>query len=126
MGVTMLKHTIAGVEWDVEDTSKGLTYTYAVNGITGVAYWESRSVFSYAVVVDDEKSPRHYYDNKEYSEWNMIHKWTLLENVLHAMYEVEEELTEDSYDTLYEIGERYEDFDSDYEYERDSDLYNEQ
>lgn len=117
----MLQHTIAGVEWNVEDTSKGITYTYSVNGITGVAYWENRSVFSYVVMVDDEESPRHYYNNKEYEGWNIVHKWTLLENVLSVMYDVEDELTEDAYDTLYEIGDRYDD----YEYERDSDLYNE-
>jgi hypothetical protein len=125
MGVTMLQHTIVGVEWNVEDMFKGLTYTYSMNGITGVAYWESRSVFSYVVMVDDETSPRHYYDNKEYSGWNIVHKWNLLEDVLSVMYDVEDELTEDTYNTLYEIGDRYEDFDCDYEYERDSDLHNE-
>lgn len=105
----MLKHTIAGVEWDVEDTSKGLTYTYSVNGITGVAYWESRTSFSYVVMVDEETTPRHYYDNKQNESWNLVHKWTLLEDVLSTMYDVEEELTEDYYDDFYEIGDRSDD-----------------
>ncbi|WPH58145.1 hypothetical protein SEA_LUCKYSOCKE_211 [Streptomyces phage LuckySocke] len=118
---------IAFMDWDVKTLSTGeRMYTNTTEGITGVAVIGEPGKFSYVVVVEDETSPRYSYNNAEFSEWNIPRTWGILESLAEAMYDVEQDMIEDSYDTLYEIGERYDDYDDyDYEYERDSDLYNE-
>lgn len=116
---------IAHMDWDVKALSSGeKMYTNTTEGITGVAVIGEPGKFSYVVMVDDETSPRHVYDNAEYSGWNLPHTWGILENLAEHMYDVEQDMIEDEYDTLYEIDDRYDDYD-DYEYERDSDLMNE-
>lgn len=123
-----VKH-IAHMDWTVTSLASGETvYTNTTEGITGVAVIGDsvRGKFSYVVMVEDETSPRHVYDNSEYASWNAPHAWNILESLGEAMYNVEQDLIEDSYDSLYEIGERYEDYDFDYGYDNDSDLYNEQ
>lgn len=121
-----VKH-IAHMDWTVTSLASGETvYTNTTEGITGVAVIGDSGKFSYVVMVEDETSPRHVYDNSEYASWNNPYVWTILENLGEAMYNVEQDLIEDSYDSLYEIGERYEDYDFDYGYDNDSDLYNEQ
>lgn len=126
----MTVQTIAHMEWTVTVLSSGeRMYTNTTEGITGVAVIGDPGKFSYVVVVDDETSPAHVYDNGEYASWNIPGVWGILENLAEYMYAVEQEMIEDSYDSLYEIGEGYADYDFedyDYGYEDDSDLYNEQ
>lgn len=118
---------IAHMEWTIKVLTTGeRMYTNTTEGITGVAVIGESGKFSYVVVVDDETTPRHVYDNAEYESWNAPYVWNILESLGESMYDVEQDMIEESYDSLYEIGERYDDYDdSDYEYERDSDLYNE-
>ena len=122
----MTVENIAHMEWTVQVLSSGeKMYTNTTNGITGVAVIGEPGKFSYVVVVEDETSPRHAYDNATHAEWNIPRTWGILESVGEAMYDVEQDMIEESYDSLYEIGERYDDYENDYEYERDSDLMNE-
>ncbi len=123
----MAGEKIAFMDWDVKTLSTGeRMYTNTTEGITGVAVIGEPGKFSYVVVVDDETSPARVYNNAEFSDWNIPRTWGILESLAEAMYDVEQDMIENSYDTLYEIGERYDDYDSyDYEYERDSDLHNE-
>lgn len=117
--------TIAHMEWTVTVLTSGeRVYMNTTENITGVAFIGDSGKFSYVVMVDDESSPRHMYDNAEYESWNAPHVWNILSSLGEAMYDVEQDMIEESYDDLYEIGEDYDD-DSDYEYERDSDLHNE-
>ncbi len=123
----MTVKTIAHMDWTVSELSTGESvYTNTTEGITGVAVIGDSGKFSYVVVVDDETSPARVYDNAEFSEWNIPRTWGILESLVEAMYDVEQDMIEDSYDTLYEIGESYDDYDDyDYGYDNDSDLYNE-
>lgn len=117
---------IAHMEWTVKVLNSGeRMYTNTTEGITGVAVIGDSGKFSYVVMVQDETSPRHVYDNADYSSWNAPHAWNILTSLGEAMYDVEQDMIEESYDDLYEIEERYDDYDNDYEYERDSDLMNE-
>ncbi len=117
---------IAFMDWDVSTLSSGeRMYTNTTEGITGVAVIGEPGKFSYVVVVDDETSPTRVYNNAEFSDWNIPRTWGILESLAEAMYDVEQEMIEDSYDDLYEIDERYDDYSDDFEYERDSDLHNE-
>lgn len=124
-----VKH-IAHMDWTVTVLSNGeRMYTNTTEGITGVAVIGDPGKFSYVVVVDDETSPARVYDNAEFSEWNIPRTWGILESLGEAMYDVEQDMIEDSYDTLYEIGEDYDDYGyEDYAYDRfdTTDLYNEQ
>lgn len=124
----MTVQNIAGMDWTVSELSTGETmYTNTTVGITGVAVIGEPGKFSYVVVVDDETSPRHVYDNADYAEWNLPRVWGILESVGEAMYDVEQDMIEESYDDLYEIDERYDDYayEGPFHYERDSDLMNE-
>lgn len=117
---------IAHMEWTVTVLNSGeRMYTNTTEEITGVAVIGDSGKFSYVVMVQDETSPRHVYDNADYSSWNAPHAWNILTSLGEAMYDVEQDMIEESYDDLYEIEERYDDYDNDYEYERDSDLMNE-
>lgn len=123
----MTVENIAHMEWAVKVLSSGeKIYTNTTEGITGVAVIGEPGTFSYVIMVEDETSPRYVYDNASNAEWNAPRVWSILESLAENMYDVEQDMIEESYDSLYEIGERYDDYDdSDYEYERDSDLYNE-
>ncbi len=122
----MTVKSIAHMDWTVTSLASGeRMYTNTTNGLTGVAVIGDSGKFSYVVMVEDETSPRHVYDNAEYTSWNAPRMWSILESLGEAMYNVEQDLVEESYDTLYEIGDRYDDYDHDYGYDNDSDLYNE-
>lgn len=118
--------TIAHMEWVVSTLTSGeRVYMNTTENITGVAFIGDSGKFSYVVMVDDEKSPRHMYDNADYESWNAPHVWNILESLGEAMYDVEQDMIEDAYDHMYD-DRHYDDSDSyDYEYERDSDLMNE-
>lgn len=121
----MTVETIAHMEWTVTVLNNGeRMYTNTTEGITGVAVIGEPGKFSYVIVVEDETSPRYVYDNTEFSEWSIPRTWGILESLAENMYDVEQEMIEESYDDLYEIDDRYDDYD-DLEYERDSDLHNE-
>jgi|SRR5882757_172983 len=118
--------SIAHMDWTVTSLASGeRMYVNTTEGIMGVAVIGDPGKFSYVVMVDDENSPRHVYSNTEFSDWNIPGVWGILENVGEAMYDVEQDMVEESYDDLYEIEERYDDYSDDFEYERDSDLHNE-
>lgn len=123
----MTVQNIAHMEWTVKELPGAVLYTNTTEGITGVAYVAPEGKFSYVVVVDDETSPAHVYDNADYSSWNAPYVWNILESLGEAMYVIEQDMIEDSYDRMYSIGEDYDD--NGYEgydpYENDSDLYNE-
>lgn len=122
----MTVERIAHMEWDVTELSDGAKmYANTTEEITGVAVIRNSSDYSYVIVVKDETSPRYVFDNAEYSEWNSPNVWGVLSNLGEAMYDVEQDMIEESYDDLYEIDERYDDYSDDFEYERDSDLHNE-
>lgn len=114
----MTVESIAHTDWTVTETSKGKMYANTTNGITGVAYWESPSVFMYVVIVEGETLYDYMYDNDTFSDWNHVSVWSLLESVNHAMYETEQDQIEDAYDSMYLIGEDYDDYGSDdYDYD---------
>jgi len=118
---------IAHMDWTVSTLASGeRMYTNTTEGITGVAIIGEPGKFSYVVVAEDGKDVHRMYNNAEFSDWNIPRTWGILENLAEAMYDVEQELIEDSYDSLYEIGEDYDDYEGpDYGMENDSDLYNE-
>lgn len=123
-----VKH-IAHMDWTVTSLASGETvYTNTTEGITGVAVIGDsvRGKFSYVVMVEDETSPRHVYDNSEYASWNNPYVWTILENLGEAMYNVEQDMIEDAYDHMYDDRHYDDNDDYDYGYDNDSDLYNEQ
>lgn len=122
----MTVEKIAHMEWTVTELSTGETmYTNTTDGITGVAVIGDPGKFFQVVVVEGETSPRYVYDNADYSEWNKPGLWSILGSLAESMYETEQDMIEDAYDHMYD-DRHYDDSDSyDYEYERDSDLYNE-
>lgn len=120
--------TIAHMEWVFSTLTSGeRVYMNTTENITGVAFIGDSGKFSYVVMVDDEKSPRHMYDNADYESWNAPHVWNILESLGEAMYDVEQDMIEDEYDNMYSIGAEHDDYGYDeYDpYERDSDLMNE-
>ncbi len=124
----MTVQTIAHMDWNVSVLASGEhMYTNTTEGITGIAVIGEPGKYSSVIVVDDETSPEFVYDNAEYASWNTPRVWDILESLGESMYNVEQDMIEDSYDTLYEIGERYDDYGyEDYDpYDNDSDLYNE-
>jgi hypothetical protein len=124
MGATMTV-TIAHMDWTVTSLANGeRVYMNTTGEITGVALIGELGKFSYVVMLDDKTSPEESYNNADYANWNHPTVWGILEALGSLMYEVEQDLIEDAYDTLYSIGEDYDDYDS-YEYENDSDLHNE-
>lgn len=122
----MTVENIAHMEWAVKVLSSGeQMYTNTTGGITGVAVIGESGKFSQVIVVEDETSPRYVYDNTENSDWNRPSLWSILGSLAESIYDVEQDMIEESYDDLYD----YEDHDLedyDYGYECDSDLYNEQ
>jgi len=119
---------IAHMEWTVTELSTGeRMYTNTTEGITGVAVISDSGKFSYVVMVDDETSPAHAYDNANYSSWNAPYVWHILESLGEAMYVVEQDMREDSLDQYYSIGADYDAYDEydPYDMEYDTDLHNE-
>lgn len=124
----MTVQNIAGMEWTVSELSTGeRMYTNTTEGITGIAVIGDPGKYSTVIVVDDETSPEYVYDNSERADWNSPRVWEILESLAENMYDVEQDMIEDSYDDLYSIGADYDAYDDyDYGYDNDSDLYNEQ
>lgn len=119
--------TVEDTVWTVTPWGNGHMYANTTNGITGVAYRENQNTFSYAVVVEGDTEPYHTFDNEQFSEWNSVALHSLILDVLHCMYEAEQDMIEDAYDNMYSIGAEHDDYGYDeYDpYERDSDLMNE-
>lgn len=124
----MTVERIAHMDWTVSELSTGeRMYTNTTEGITGIAVIGDPGTFSQVIVVEDETSPRYVYDNEDNSEWNKPGLWSILGSLAGSMYDVEQDMIEDSYDDLYSIGADYDAYDDyDYGYDNDSDLYNEQ
>lgn len=124
----MTVERIAHMDWTVSELSTGeRMYTNTTEGITGIAVIGEPGKFSSVIVVEGETSPRYVYDNTDFSEWNIPRVWGILESLAENMYDVEQDMIEDSYDDLYSIGADYDAYDDyDYGYDNDSDLYNEQ
>ncbi|APC46271.1 hypothetical protein HWB05_gp009 [Streptomyces phage BRock] len=107
---------IAGLVWEIDTLANGAKlYTNTTDNITGVLYWENSTVNYHVVMVDDETSPREFYDNAPYASWSKSHHADALRSLSEVMGDVEEELKEDALDSYYSSGADYDDGDYGYD-----------